>query len=397
MGRLARVGVLTVAIGAMPACSSCRRDAAAQADASMVASSGSLLPSSSASSAGGDSGTPRPGMVWIPAGTLRAGTPRGRTPRVADEEMAGAPVEMSGFYIDLLPWPNEPNAIPTSNVSRDEAEQLCNSKGKRLCSELEWERACKGPDNTTYEYGDAYRKDVCGTGVALEEASRRPTGEHAQCKSGFGVAEMHGGVWEWTSSTWGRGTRDATQGVLRGGNSVAGELVGRCSNAIARSPSKKSPTMGLRCCAGTKNPAEVKVDVQGTPGLAIASAATASLWATVIAKAADGGSPRAIDPKSLHAWSWIPVANEELVVAMGCTEAPKSCAFVVVRPGAAGDGGVAPGEVLGTVATGKELSELARNGDARHLRMRSLDQRGVYSRDVTYAYGRVDLAEAKRP
>jgi formylglycine-generating enzyme len=331
-------------------------------------------------------------MAWISAGPLRAGTPAGRTPRVADEEMAGTLVEMGGFHIDLLPWPNEPNAIPTSNVSRDEAEQLCASKGKRLCTELEWERACKGPENTTYEYGDVYRKDVCGTGVALEQASRRPTGEHAQCKSGFGVSEMHGGVWEWTSSGWGRGSRDAAQGVLRGGNSLAGELVGRCSNAIARSTTKKSPTMGFRCCAGPKNPVEVTLDLQGTPGLTVTAAAAAMPWSAALAAAVNNDSP-SIEPKSLRAWTWIPVANEVLVIATGCTEPPKGCGLVVARPG--GDGGA--GEVLASVATGKDLPEVARNGSARHVRLRALDVRGVYSRDVTYLYGRVDLSDAKRP
>ncbi len=332
-------------------------------------------------------------MAWIPSGTLRAGTAPGRTPRVPDEEMGGTPVEMGGFYIDHLPWPNEPNAIPTSNVSRDEAEQLCASKGKRLCTELEWERACKGPDNTTYEYGDVYRKDVCGTGVALEQASRRPTGEHAQCKSGFGVMEMHGGVWEWTSSTWTRGSRDGSQGVLRGGNSLAGELVGRCSNAIARAPSKKSPTMGFRCCAGTKNTAEVKLELSGTPGIALVtnSAAAASL-SSAIASAVNNGAP-SVEPKSLRTFTWIPVANEELVLATGCTEAPKGCALVVARP--SGDAGTA--EILVTATTGKDVPEVVRAGDARHLRVRALDQRGIYSREITYLYGRVDLGGVKRP
>lgn len=414
--RGARWLAAVVALVVNASCSSCRRDARDDAsDASRPSpSAGSTVTASSspASAAAVESGPPRPGMAWIPPGRLRAGTPPGRTPRVADEEMPGADVEMGGFYIDLLPWPNEPNAIPTSNVARDEAEHLCASKGKRLCTELEWERACKGPANTTYEYGDAYRKEVCGTGIALEQASRRPTGEHAQCKSGFGVAEMHGGVWEWTSSAWGRGSRDAAQGVLRGGNSLAGELVGRCANAIARSPSKKSPTMGFRCCAGPKSDAEVTLELRGTPGLAVASAGAARPWSSAIAAAAtadaappvaspatvtaDAAAPAdapAIDPKSLHAWTWIPVANEELAVAMGCTAAPKRCAVVVARPG--GDAGA--GEVLATVATGKELSEVARVGDARHLRMRSLDPRGVYSRELTYVYGRVDLGAAKRP
>ena len=333
-------------------------------------------------------------MAWIPAGTFRAGTPPGRTPRIADEEMAGTVVEMGGFYIDLLPWPNEPNAIPTSNVAREEAEQLCASKGKRLCTELEWERACKGPNSTTYEYGDGYRKEACGTGVALEQASRRPTGEHAQCKSGFGAAEMHGGVWEWTSSSWGRGSPDGAQGVLRGGNSVAGELVGRCANAIARSPSKRSPTMGLRCCAGPKNLAEVKLELQGTPGLMVAPASAAAAWSAALAAAANDGAT-AMDPKFARAWTWTPVANETLTIAMGCTEPPRGCALVVARPSGGSDAG--PGDVLVQASVGKELAELARNGNARHLRIRALDTRGVYARDITYVYGRVDLGAIKRP
>lgn len=341
-------------------------------------------------------------MVWIPPGVLRAGTPPDRAPRVADEEMAGVPVEMSGFYIDLLPWPNEPNAIPTTNVARDEAESLCVSKGKRLCTELEWERACKGPENATYEYGDVYRKDACGTGVAIEQASRGPTGEHAQCKSGFGVCEMHGGVFEWTSSVWGRGSKDGAQGVLRGGNSVAGELVGRCANAIARNPSKRSPTMGLRCCAGPKSSAEVKLEVLGTPGLVMARSTRATPWIRAIAAAVNNGSP-AVDPRSLRAWSWTPVANEQLVVVMGCTSEPRGCALVVGRPAAphwADAGATAVGEeaggVLAAATSGKDLPEIARNGEPRRLRLRALDSRGVFSREITYAYGRVEIGEIKR-
>jgi hypothetical protein len=325
-------------------------------------------------------------MAWIPTGTLVAGTPPDRTPRVADEEMAGVPVEVTGFYIDLLPWPNEPNAIPTANVTRDEAEQLCQSKGKRLCSELEWERACKGPESTTYEYGDAYQKDTCGTGVAPEQAARRPTGEHAPCKSGFGVLEMHGGVFEWTSSAWGRGSTNASLGVLRGGNALAGEIVGRCANAIARAPTKKASMMGLRCCAGSKSPAEVTLELKGTPGLMLGRTSDPSIWVAALAAAAGQGAGAIIDPKSVHTWSWVPVANEELVVATGCGTAPKACGLVVGRGK----------EILASAPTGRDPPELARVGDARHLRMRSLDAQGVFGRDITYQFGRIEVGEPKR-
>jgi formylglycine-generating enzyme required for sulfatase activity len=391
----ATASLAVVAAALLAACADCGQRTsstttnAASAGAGSAASHPPLTPS--ADRAAPDNGAPRPGMVWIPPGSLRAGTPPAVVPRVADEEMPGVPVEMPGFYVDDLPWPNEPNAIPTTNVSRDEADQLCAGKGKRLCTELEWERACKGPSSSAYEYGDAYRKDVCGTGVAVEQAARRPTGEHAQCRSGFGVSEMHGGVFEWTSSAWGRGSRDASLGVLRGGNSVAGEIVGRCANAIARSPTKKAATMGLRCCAGTKSPPEVELDVQGTPGFALGRTPPGdSPWLAAVASALGTSSP--ILPKSVHAWSWIPVGNEALEVVVGCAAAPKACAVVVGRGGGS-DAGV---DVLATAPSGRDLPEVARVGDPRHLRMRALDTFGIFGRDITYQYGRVEVGDPKR-
>ena len=86
-------------------------------------------------------------MAWVPPGVLLAGTAPDKTPRIAEEELPGTPIQLNGFYIDLLAYPNEPGAIATTNVSREDAAHLCEAKGKRLCTEYEWERACKGPDN----------------------------------------------------------------------------------------------------------------------------------------------------------------------------------------------------------------------------------------------------------
>src|SRR5580704_13795039 len=69
-------------------------------------------------------GAPRPGMVWIPTGVLRAGSALDEVPRLADVEMPGPELPMGGFYIDTLPWPDEVGAIPTTNVSREEAVRL---------------------------------------------------------------------------------------------------------------------------------------------------------------------------------------------------------------------------------------------------------------------------------
>ena len=164
---------------------------------------------------------------------------------------------MAGFYIDALAWPNEAGAIPTTNVTREEAKRLCEEKGKRLCSELEWERACKGPDNDRYEYGAVYDARPCGAGVPADVASRRPSGQRPACRSPFGVADMHAGASEWTASRWGRGGHDRL-GVVRGGNDSAGERVTRFAYGRPMPPGERSAVTGFRCCAGPRNEAEVR-------------------------------------------------------------------------------------------------------------------------------------------
>jgi hypothetical protein len=391
------LGASILSIVALVGCSSCRR--APDPDTS-VTDSGAATSGAIVIRPAGDSGAPRPGMAWIPAGTLRIGTPADRVPRVADEEPAGTPAEMSGFYIDLLPYPNEPGAIPTTNVSRDEAEQLCTAKGKRLCTELEWERACKGPENASYEYGDTYRAAACGTGVSSEEAARRPSGEHALCKSGFGVADMHGGVWEWTESPWGRGSKDKSLGVLRGGNALAGELVARCANAIGRPTGKKSPTMGLRCCAGPRNEATVQIALRGTPGFQTVGNPEElhEAWEPVLRPALGTAANH-----FARAWKWSPVANEELVMILGCTPSgitervntvgTPTCTLAVGRTLEGRAALIASADVGHATA----LPDVARIGDARHLRIRGLDPAGTFGRDITYVYGRVEIGRENRP
>ena len=82
--------------------------------------------------------------MLITAGTLLAGSSCDATPRITNEELPGTSVQLGEFNIDTYPYPNDPTKAPVTNVSRDEAAQMCASAGKRLCTELEWERACKG-------------------------------------------------------------------------------------------------------------------------------------------------------------------------------------------------------------------------------------------------------------
>jgi formylglycine-generating enzyme len=265
--------------------------------------------------------TPPRGMVWVPEGALVAGTPEGRLPRLPDQEMAGEQMVLHGFFIDVFAYPNEEGAIPTTGLTRPQAEAACAEHGKRLCTELEWERACKGPENTTYEYGERYRSDVCLTGRAPRML---PSGFRQGCRSEFGARDMHGTVWEWTASRFGRGG-DGSLVALRGGNGDAGEVIGRCANAVGRAPTTRSSQIGFRCCMGEPNEAVVSLKLERTKSLEQREVFEPS-WAAKL----EGLAPPEVNEglsadlawRAASLWDWRPVANAHLVVAGGCAGAP---------------------------------------------------------------------------
>jgi len=55
-----------------------------------------------------------------------------------------------------------------------------------------------------------------------------------------------------------------------------------------------------------------------------------------------------------------------------------------------------PRTLLASIDTGHEAAEVAEVGDARHLRLKGVDERSAFLRDFSYAYGRIDLGDIKR-
>jgi sulfatase-modifying factor enzyme 1 len=334
-------------------------------------------------------GAPRPGMVWVTAGILRAGSEPDEVPRVADAELPGTEIPMGGFYVDVLAWPNEPGAIPSTNVGRDEAKRLCESKGKRLCSELEWERACKGPDSTRYEYGAVFDPQPCAAGAAPLASAMRPSAQRPACRSAFGVRDMHGGASEWTDSGWGRGgSKDV--GVIRGGNDAAGELVTRCAFARPQAPSERSGTTGFRCCAGPRNEAEVDLAVKKGPVFEQAPPDWDASAPTLDAlRGAACGPPRSPAPCSIgRAWIWRPAPNVELALSGGCVGRDPSARCGVGVSRWVND----RAQPLAQIDTGLEIPEVVLVESADHrVRVRGADMHGQFFREIVFDYGRVDV------
>lgn len=192
-----------------------------------------------------------PQMKLIRAGTFKAGT-------TADDPMRGfgerniESVSMPAYCIDLYEYPNRRGASPKGGVTYAMAEAACAKEGKRLCTENEWERACKGARNYRFPYGNTFDDEICNT----QTPSGRPrdaksSGESPRCLSSFGVADLAGNLAEWTSSPY--NTRGAGK-AIKGGAANRPDHASRCS-ARRNGPVNKADAdayVGFRCCADAK-------------------------------------------------------------------------------------------------------------------------------------------------
>ncbi|MBI5537411.1 MAG: SUMF1/EgtB/PvdO family nonheme iron enzyme [Deltaproteobacteria bacterium] len=264
-------------------------------------------------------------VVRIPAGQLIAGSPCQSIPRITTEELEGTGLQMGAFDIDAYPFPNDPAQPPMVNVSRDEAVALCSARGRRLCTELEWERACKGPSNTMYEYGKTYSPSFCaGPGNVL-----RAAGTYDKCQSAFGVKAMHGVVWEWTASDWGRGTTGGLV-TVRGGYGPHRDLQTRCANGQSRAPTEKTVDIGFRCCGGTPNTASVQLVPRLLPVIVPEGTVDPGLASKLMQALPQNMRDVAGHTVSFDkVWRWHPRGNEELVVGRWAGQKAGSQPFYV--------------------------------------------------------------------
>jgi serine/threonine protein kinase len=220
-------------------------------------------------------------MVYVPAGTFVRGRMNAEDGRTASaKEPLAEKAKVAAFRIDRFEWENAKGAHPVVNVTYDKAAELCASKGKRLCTADEWERACKGPENHIYTYGDEFKPGTCGADVALDadrdERSDYESGHLEGCASGWGVYDLSGGSREWTST---EGTTNARFRVLKGGKLGEAVKASRCAFVEERSTALTDRGISFRCCqsaddAAGDSPAGAASD-GGTPAGGAAPAGAA--------------------------------------------------------------------------------------------------------------------------
>jgi len=189
-------------------------------------------------------------MISIPSGKLLSGSAPQDILRVNYAEGDLIPHDMTAFEIDALPYPNDPSRPFFTGLTKSEADQKCAEIGKRLCTELEWEWACKSIDNRRYPTGNDYDVSAYLESDPIEPASP------------FGVFAM-GRILEWTMSKWGKEADQVERGVARGyadGNEMTAIRGRRCAMRWRRIPDGTNADLGFRCCRGDINKANCFIE-----------------------------------------------------------------------------------------------------------------------------------------
>lgn len=229
-----------------------------------------------------------PGMTFIPGGEYI----RGRSHALPDDGLKWVPelvkddqpaksIKVTPFYLDTNEVTNEEYAkfvlatrhrppynwpegkpskgkekYPVAAVSWDDAAAYAKWAGKRLPTEAEWERACRGlTEKAKYPWGEKAPtiKDAHFNSVDGPQAV-------GKCNANkFGLNDMAGNVWEWTADYYERnyyetappenpkGPAIGQYRVIRGGSwaDVAKYLT--CANRSWARAAERSPNIGFRC------------------------------------------------------------------------------------------------------------------------------------------------------
>ena len=186
-------------------------------------------------------------MVLIPAGKFIFGNPGHKKE-----------ISLPAFMIDKYEVTNRQYAkfnldhryesimanFPVIMVSHNDAINHCDALDKRLPTEQEWEKAARGTDGRSYPWGNEFDVEAAVTNETnFEGHPLQPlgVGTHKKGKSPYGVMDMSGNVWEWTSSY------DERYAILKGGSFFEDRNYAKTTATLRSIPDDSKDYVGFRC------------------------------------------------------------------------------------------------------------------------------------------------------
>ncbi len=159
---------------------------------------------------------------------------------------------------------SRPGQVPQGYISQAQAEYACIRSRKRLCSDDEWQMACRGPRDVTFGYGARREPGRCNENHTWHPVTRMLggafhggpmndprinqlegtlglTGAFARCTNELGVFDMVGNLHEWT---------DDPGGTFRGGYYMDTRVNGDGCDYATRAHDRDyhDYSTGFRCC-----------------------------------------------------------------------------------------------------------------------------------------------------
>ena len=215
---------------------------------------------------------PLPPMVSIPGGTFQMGSNPGLNDMKPVHSVTVAAFSMDRNEVTVGAYractscsaPDSSNVScnwgkggreghPINCVDWHQATSFCAAVGKRLPTEEEWEYAARGTDDRKYPWGNTEPStqlcwDRLGGGKPNSTCS---VGAYPAGRSPFGLNDMAGNVWEWTSSPYCSYTNQACSNsarVFRGGGwSVGNPAYVRGAIRGFYGPGYRNNGVGFRC------------------------------------------------------------------------------------------------------------------------------------------------------